>query len=82
MKIVWPMTFDTFVDYEEICEKLQAAAADQDLLRYNELKDALQSLPGFPTHMTELDTVVPQITTERALTGRVSIIRPSSTTIH
>lgn len=61
MNIRWPMTSDTFHAYRRACNDMLVAAHDDNLLSYEQAKDKLRSLPGFPHGCHEDDRVVPVI---------------------
>lgn len=57
--IPWPMDQDTLVEYHDLGHAINKARAENDTLRLEQLLDAFRSLPGYPTGLTDLDTVVP-----------------------
>jgi len=57
----WHMTTDTYTEYRAICNNMAIAAQESNQEAYEEAKDLLQSLPGFP-HGIDPDTrVVPVV---------------------
>ena len=59
-KVFWHMTSATKARYDACFEELAESAKEGDMLRHNQAKDTLRSLPGFPMGIhADLDVVEP-----------------------
>ena len=61
-KVFWHMTTETYHEYVRILNEAFEAAKVENTLLYEQAKEELRALPGFPHNIhPDLDTVVPGI---------------------